>query len=154
MPNRTEYLTKQVQFPSFLTGELNRPIRRCSRPAAVSHRSAELQVVHVQHTEHAQRGYRRHQRTRWMERSVTVSVGRWEGWARVCAPTLSVHSDVNVAIRVGVSPRPPSSLYTTVLTYTYAAKVWALSVLQGIQFLSPRAKPFSSDSLSAGRWGE
>jgi hypothetical protein len=72
----------------------------------------------------------------------------------VRAPTQSVHSDVNVAIRVGVSPRPPSSLYTTVLTYTYAAKVWALSVLQGIQFLSPRAKPFSSDSLSAGRWGE
>jgi hypothetical protein len=62
----------------------------------------------------------------------------------VRAPTLSVHSDVNVAIRVGVSPRPPSSLYTTVLTYTYAAKVWALSVLQGLQFLSPRAKPFPS----------
>jgi hypothetical protein len=39
-----------------------------------------------------------------------------------------------------------TSFYTIVARthmYTYAAKVWDLSIVQGFRFLSPRAKPFT-----------
>jgi hypothetical protein len=45
-----------------------------------------------------------------------------------------------------VSRRPPISLYTMVPRahiYTYGAEVWALSIVKGFHFLSPRTEPFT-----------
>jgi hypothetical protein len=52
---------------------------------------------------------------------------------------------VTLGISGGSSPRPPNYSKTLPRAYTYAAKVWALFLVQG-KFLSPRAKPNSFDS--------